>query len=253
MNKLKYGLTTTTAFLSILLFIPNALAEHKSPEILAENWVVTPKSDKVGDFEKALKKHAEHRAGLKDPRTWQFYSPVLGDDLDVVIARSFGFTWANMDAYRDWSQEKNSGQHFNDTVMPNVSHLGHYLSVIDQANSHWGAEVTFRYVGVSSYHVKRGHQGAMEKDIKLFSDVAKENNWPYNWSWGQGVSGQGNMFLAIPYKNWGAMAPPEQEFSEMMAKHLDSEEKAKKVFERWQSHFNSIKYDVYALRTDLMP
>ena len=51
MNKLRYGLTTTVAFLSLSLLIPNAMAESKSPEILAESWVMTPKSDKVGDFQ----------------------------------------------------------------------------------------------------------------------------------------------------------------------------------------------------------
>jgi len=253
MKKFKYGLNTIAFFLSLLVLIPNAMAESKSPEILSESWAMTPKSDKVGDFQQALKDHTKHRSELKDPRKWDLYSQVLGSNLDTVIARSFGFTWADMDAYAIWSQDKNPVQHFNDAVMPNVSNLGHYLSVIDVANSHWGPEVTFRYVGVSSYHVKQGHQGAMEKDIKLFSDVAKENNWDYNWSWAQGVGSEGNMSLAIPYKNWAAMAPPEQEFSEMMAKHLRSEKKAKKVFERWQSHFDSIEYDIYVLRTDLMP
>ena len=253
MKKFKYGLNTIAFFLSLLVLIPNAMAESKSPEILSESWAMTPKSDKVGDFQQALKDHTKHRSELKDPRKWDLYSQILGNNMDTVIARSFGFTWADMDAYAIWSQDKNPVQHFNDAVMPNVSNLGHYLSVIDVANSHWGPEVTFRYVGVSSYHVKQGHQGAMEKDIKLFSDVAKENNWDYNWSWAQGVGSEGNMSLAIPYKNWAAMAPPEQEFSEMMAKHLRSEKKAKKVFERWQSHFDSIEYDIYVLRTDLMP
>jgi hypothetical protein len=252
-DKLKYGLTTTLVFLSLSLLIPHAMAESKSPEIIAESWAMTPKSGKSGDFQVALKDHSKHRAELKDPRKWDLYSQILGNNMDTVIARSFGFTWADMDAYASWSQDKNPGQHFNDMVMPNVSNLGHYLSVIDVVNSHWGPEVTFRYVGVSSYHVKQGHQGAMEKDIKLFSDVAKENNWDYNWSWAQGVGSEGNMSLAIPYKNWAAMAPPEQEFNEMMAKHLKSEKKAKKVFERWQSHFESVEYNVYVLRTDLMP
>lgn len=148
------------------------MAESKSPEIIAESWAMTPKSSKSGDFQVALKDHSKHRAELKDPRKWDLYSQILGNNMDTVIARSFGFTWADMDAYA---------------------------------------------------------------------------------SWAQAVGGEGNMSLAIPYKNWAAMAPPEQEFNEMMAKHLKSEKKAKKVFERWQSHFESVEYNVYVLRTDLMP
>ena len=63
-----------------------------------------------------------------------------------------------MDAYAGWSQDKNPVQHFDDMIMPNESNVGHYLFVIDVANSHWGPEVTFRYVGVSSYHVKQDQE-----------------------------------------------------------------------------------------------
>ena len=252
MNIFKYGLTTTVAFLSLSLLIPNAMAESKSPEILAESWVMTPKSDKVGDFQQALKDHSKHRAELKDPRKWDLYSQVLGNNMDTVIARSFGFSWADMDAYASWSQDKNPGQHFNDAVMPKLSNLGHYLSVIDDANSHWGPEVTFRYVGVSSYNVKQGHQGAMEKDIKLFSDVAKANNWPYNWSWSDSVTGGAEVYLAVPYQNWAEMAPPDETFAELLDKHFGDETKTEETLQRWDSHFESLDYDVYALRPDLM-
>ena len=253
MYKKKISFVAGTVFLGMLLAIPSAMAEQKSPEVLAESWVMVPKQGKAEGLEKALKKHSAHRAKLKDPRSWNLYSQVLGDQLDVVIARSFGFTWSDMDTYQDWSNEKNPTKHFDKHVQPNIKNIGHYMSVIDTANSHWGPEVEYRYVGVSSYKIKSGHQGALEKDIKLFSDVAKSNNWPYNWSWAQGVSGEASLSLAIPYKNWAEMAPPEQEFSALMAKHMGSEEKAAEVFERWQSHFDSVDYDIYVLRTDLMP
>lgn len=253
MFRIKLWTSAFTVLFTMLLATPAAMAEEKSPEILAETWVMVPMQGKAADLEMALKKHAAHRVELKDPRQWNLYSSVFGDNLDMIAARSFGFTWSDMDSYRDWNNEKKPGEHFNEFVLPTTKNTEHYLSVIDMANSHWGADVEYNYVGVSTYQVKMGHQGAMEEDIKLFSDVAKSSNWPYNWSWAQSVTGKGNFSLAVPYKTWAAMAPPEQKFSEMMAKHLGSAEKAKEVFERWQSHFDSISYDVYVLRTDLMP
>jgi hypothetical protein len=93
----------------------------------------------------------------------------------------------------------------------------------------------------------------MERDIKLFSGVANASHWPYSWCWSQDVGSEGNMSLAIPYKNWTAMAIHEQEFSEMTAKHLKNNRKANKLFERWKSHFDTIEYNIYVLRADLMP
>jgi len=47
------------------------------------------------------------------------------------------------------------------------------------------------------------------------------------------------------------MAPPEIKFSEMLAKHLKSKQKAKEVLKSWLSHFKEISYNIYLLREDL--
>ena len=136
---------------------------------------------------------------------------MLGNNLEVLIVRSSGFTWSGMDTYRDWSKKQQPVKHFNEHVLPLAKNIEHHLSVIDEANSHWGSKVEYGYVGVSSYEIKQAHQMAMEKDVKLFSDVAKSNNWPYNWSWQQSVGGKANISLAIAYQSWAAMAPPEHQ------------------------------------------
>jgi len=59
------------------------------------------------------------------------------------------------------------------------------------------------------------------------------------------------MTLAIPYISYWAMAPPEIKFSEMLAKHLKSKQKAKEVLKSWLSHFKEISYNIYLLREDL--
>ena len=203
-------------------------------------------------WKKALKKHVQHRKELKDPREWRFYSRVLGDDLDQIAIRSFGFGWQGMDSYQDWSKEKNPQKHWNKYVDKYVANYQHYMSVIDTENSHWGPDVEYKYVGLTSYKVKMGHWTAVNEDKKIMSDAAKAQNWPFNWSWAENVSGQGNLSLAVPFENWASMAPAEMKFSEVLAKHLGDADKAKELFERWSSHFESTSYDIYVLGDDLM-
>lgn len=224
---------------------------HQKQEMLAEVWVMTVKAGKAEQLEEGFKKHVAHRRELKDPQSWRVYSPVFGDQLDRYIVRATGFSWADMDTHRDWNNEKNPFKHWQKHGEPYVSDYQHYLSVIDTENSHWPDGVDYRYVGVTTYVIKQGHRMAMNKDKKLFSDAAKANKWPYHWTWGNGVTGLGVLYLAVPYASYADMAPPEQKFSELMAKHLGSEEKASEVFERWSSHFESIHYDIYAYRKDL--
>ncbi len=248
MNK-KIFLPLLTSLLGFILVVPASLAE---PQVLAESFVFTPKTDKVEEFEKALKKHAKHRNELEDPWKWRMYSPVLGDDLDKIAVRTFGFGWADKDTYREWSMKKNPQKHWNKNVDKYVANYAHYMSVIDKENSHWGPDVEYKYVGVTTYKIKMGHRSAVNEDKKIMSEAAKANNWPFNWEWSEAVSGSGVLMLAVPYKNWASMEPGETKFAEVLAKHLGSEDKAKEMFERWSSHFESVGYDLYALRDDLM-
>ncbi|MFT6988409.1 MAG: hypothetical protein ACJASL_000371 [Paraglaciecola sp.] len=252
MNKRNHLVLSVFVLLNLTLFVPSAIALNKSPELLAETWVVTPKAGKSEDLEKAIAKHTAHRIKLKDPRKWQIYSPILGNNLNAILIRSSGFTWAQMDEYRDWTNEKDPTKHWNKHADPQISNYGHYLSVEDTANNNWGPEVKYRYVGLTTYVLKPGHRAAMNKDRKLFSDVAKANKWPFNWDWSDAVSGSGDIFLAVPYQNWASMAPPDETFAEMLGKHFGDDAKTKATLQRWVSHFESVDYNIYSLRTDLM-
>lgn len=252
MNKRNHHLLSVFVLLHLMLLVPAALAVDKSPEVLAETWVVNAKTGKLQELEQAIAKHTAHRVTLKDPRTWQIYTPVLGNNLDAILIRSSGFTWAQMDEYREWTIEKAPTEHWNKYADPQIKHYEHYLSVEDTANNNWGPEVKYRYVGLSTYVLKPGHRAAMNKDRKLFSDVAKAKNWPFNWDWSDAVSGNGDIYLAVPYQNWASMAPPDETFAEMLGRHLGDEAKTQETLQRWSSHFESIDYNIYALRTDLM-
>ncbi len=251
MNNQTSSLSKLVLLCSILAFIPSAFAQVKAPEMLAETWVMTPKAGAGAELEKALKKHTAHRNKLEDPRDWQVFSQVLGNDLGSILVRSSGFTWADMDSYEAWSRDKNPQKHFNEYVDPAVSNYGHYLFTMDIANSHWPEGTEYNFVGVTTYVVKAGHYAAMKKDLKLMSDAAKSPDWPYNWLWYESVS-DGDLSLAVPFNNYADMAPAEQTFREFLTKTMESKEKADELIGSWMSHFESTQYMVYRHRKDLM-
>lgn len=223
-----------------------------SEEMLAEMWVMVPKAGKMRELEQALKEHLKFRQSKNDSRDWHIYSPVLGHKLDRIAVRANNFTWEDMDSYKDWSKNNNVSQHWEDKAGQLVEHYHHYLAIEDRENSHWGQDVSYKYVGVTNYLPKIGHGEAINKDISMLSDAAKKQGWPYHWSFSRAVGGQGELTLAVPYENWAAMAKPEESFAAMLAKHMGDENKARESMERWASHFQKIDYNIWSLRSDLM-
>ncbi|MDX1676456.1 hypothetical protein [Arsukibacterium sp.] len=234
---------TVWFLVSLLLSTGNVQAQEK--EMLAEMWQMTPKAGMNQAFENNFKAHIEHRQKLGDPRQWHVYTPVLGDELNKYLIRSCCFEWKEMDSYQQWVKEKDPMTHWNKNVDDKVAHYGHYLAVMDMANSHWPDGVTANYVGVTYYMIKPGHGSEVKAAVKIISDVAKAHNWPYHWSWSYTVSGEPGMHLAIPFENYAGMAPPEQKFNALMVKHLGGEDKAKAFWQTWASHFDKTSYNIY--------
>lgn len=252
MNQIKTTIFLLLSAMLMLVASSSALADGHDKERLAQFWVMHAKPGEMEALESAMKKHLTHRKELEDPRDWGIYSPVLGSELNMIAVRAGGFTWQDMDSYREWSKQKQPDKHWQEHADKHIASYEHHMSVLDTKNSHWPEDVDYRYVGVTSFVIKPGHRNGVEEDIKTFADAAKAQNWPYNWSFSEEVGGRGNLMIAIPYKNWAAMAPPETKFAEMLAKHLGGEDKAKAVFERWSDHFEKSHYQIWARRDDLM-
>jgi hypothetical protein len=241
--------TVVWLFISLLPGTGNVHAQDK--EMLAEMWQMTPKTGMAQTFEKGLQEHIKHRQKLGDPRTWHVYTPVLGNELDSYLIRSCCYEWKEMDSYQQWIKDKDPMTHWYKNVDDKVAHYGHSMAIMDFANSNWPEDVIANYVGVTYYKIKSGHGSDVETDIKVISDVAKANNWPYHWSWSYPVSGEAGLHLAIPFENFAAMAPPEQKFNALMVKHLGGEDKAKAFWQNWASHFETTHYNIYHHRKEL--
>ncbi|MFQ3206144.1 MAG: hypothetical protein ACI9IT_000278 [Glaciecola sp.] len=252
MNNRKLIQIAIPVILSLAFISPATFADNHSPQVLAETSVITPKVGQSEAMLAGIKKHRHYRVKQEDPRAWRFYSPILRDQLDNLAIRSFGFSWAAMDTYREWRFKNDTQKNFNMNVDKYVSDYQHYISIIDAENSDWAADVKYRYVGVTSYMVKPGHRGAIEQDKKIMSDAAKAQKWPFNWQWSYNLSSRDTLTLAVPFKDWGSMAPPETTFAQVLTKHLGNETEAKQVLERWSSHFSATEYNVWGLREDMM-
>ncbi|WP_088330024.1 hypothetical protein [Lacimicrobium sp. SS2-24] len=232
-----------------LLFSVGMVAQ--ATEKLAESWVMTPKEGKSDDFRKALKEHVAHRVTLQDPRKWKIYTPVLGDKLDRFIIRACCFEWKDQDQYMAWNKEKNPMQHWQKKADKLVHSYAHHLSTVDSENSHWPADLSYSYVGVTNMQVKAGHWSAMKADLATMSSIAKTHNWPYHWGWTYSVGGPRSVSLVIPYNNYADMAPPEQKFSELLVKHFGDKDKAQAFMQGWSDHFDTNEYQIYRLNTEL--
>lgn len=231
--------------------VPINAKETKSEKNISNAWVFVPNAGQSANFEKAFKKHVAYRKSMNDPRTWKVYQADMGSRMNAYIVRACCDSWSDLDDYRQWSIKAKTSENWNDNVNQYIAHFERNRSEGDLINSHWPADVKYKYVGVNSYKLKLGHYKELMEDKKVISDAAKKENWPYHWFWADSVNGKLEMSLAIPYMNYSAMAPPEIKFSKMLAKHLGSEEEAKKLLKRWSSHFKSISYNVYVLREDL--
>jgi len=175
---------------------------------------------------------------------------VTGEDLNYYVVRSCCAEWAEQDSYQVWD-EKDANPHFMETVHPHVDSYSHNFSELDRKNSNWGDDVKANYVGVTHYEVKMGKGRQMNAALKEMSAVAKDNNWPYSWSWSYPVGGSYTVNLVVPFENYADMAPLDENFYEFVSKTLKSEKKADKLFESFTGSFSSANYSIYQWRKDL--
>lgn len=236
--------------LFIFLAIPAlCVAEDKPPQVISDSWTMVPKEGHQMELEEAMKAHMAYREEKGDSRHWDTYVPVTGDDLNRYVVRSCCRPWAEQDSYSKWSYE-NASKHFNETVHPHVKKYMHNFGIVDTENSNWGENVEANFVGVTYWQVKQGKGSQSSEAIKQMSKLAKENNWPSNWSWSYPVGGSQAVILATPFKNFADMAPMEENFYQFAMKHLEEKE-VEEMFEKFNGSYSGSDYTIWRHRKDL--
>lgn len=218
---------------------------------LADAWIVQVKDGHDDQFEKALKSHLKYRGDKGDPRAWQTYAPVIGDDLDFYVIRYCCVTYADMDGYQKWTVDNKTTDHWNKNVDPHIAKYQHFLARLDFENGNWPEDSSkYKMFGVTSWDKKQGHAGKIAASKKSISDAAKSGGWPRYWAWSDQIGGEGGLTLVTPYKNYAEIEGPKGGFLGFLAKQ-HGEEKAGKMLNDFSSNFHSSSYTVYRLRDDL--
>jgi len=240
-----------TILICLLILPALSFAEEKQPTLIADMWGVTPKAGHEAQLHAALKAHTKFREEKNDPRSWQILTPIVGKHMNSYIIRACCFEWSSQDAYAEWSKSSGVQKHWRETADPHVASYNHNFIETDAKNSHWPADTVVNYVGLTRYKVKNSSWKKLNKAISSLSSIAKDNKWPHSWSWGYPVSGHTDMVLAIPFENYAAMAPLEENFFSFISKQLKSEKKAQKMFDGFTSSIESSHYTIYKHLKDL--
>ncbi|MEM8814730.1 MAG: hypothetical protein AAGE85_02825 [Pseudomonadota bacterium] len=247
------GLIAAAALVALPL---TAVAQDDdAPPGLASAWIFAPKTGMSAEFEAAVKEHVAKRAEAGDSRDWQMYTPAVGDKMGIYTVRYCCFDWADQDAYDEEARNNDLGAHFNETVMPYVDHMHHYLERLDMENSAWPEESDhFKLFGVTSWIWEEDASMEVDEVRKQFSQAAIEHGWGDEnpWLWMNRIGGKPMLMLVSPYTDYADMAPPEQSFFEFMVEHTDMDEgDVAEMFETFGDGFESSDYTVWAHRPDL--
>jgi hypothetical protein len=233
---------------AILFFLPSGpLLANDDPPPLVEVWILSPKEGSGSEFYKALGEHMAFRSENGDPRAWQSYTPVLGDDLSRVAIRHCCFNWSDQDAYDEWSNSAEAiSKHFNENVGPHVGSAEHYFESTDWNNSHWNADGgPYRYFAATEFKLKAGKAGQFDAARDKISQIALNQGWAtadHSWVWLSRIGGTPQESIVIPHANYASMQPEEESFMQFLSKRMGSPEAARQLMQEfsestWSSDF----------------
>jgi len=240
--------------LAVIFFLMHStivLAEDPPPP-LAEAWVVTPVPGKGAEFRTALAEHMAFRTEHGDPRAWQVYTPVLGDDLGRIAVRFCCFKWADQDSYEAWqdSAEKINA-HFSEHIAPLAENWKHYFESIDWGNSHWNEDAgPYKYFAVTEFNLKPGHGQDFDAARDKMSQIALNQGWAtadHSWLWTTTIGGKPQENIVVPHKNYASFDRDQEDFSSFLARHIGADESAELLkqfasaswstdFQIWEHH-----------------
>lgn len=212
---------------------------------LAINWTVHVSKDNRQAFEAALKAHMAFRVEDGDPRNWQVYEPVTGDDLNYYVVRYCCTTYEGMDEYAEWYNKSDSIKDFFENVDGYVDSYKHQWFKQDRKNSNWIDNDGYKFFGVVSINVKPNKWDTFGKALKKLSQIGIENEWPHSWAWSYPVDGDGGVSLVFPFENFADMETPDETFYQFIYKH-SKKKKADKLFADYRNGIASSNYRVYA-------
>ncbi|MBT8047255.1 MAG: hypothetical protein KJO92_02500 [Gammaproteobacteria bacterium] len=231
-----------------------ALAADAPPE-MADMWLITPKEGHAADFRKALVKHMAFRSENGDPRRWEVYTPMLGNDLGRYGIRHCCFKWADQDSYREWQSGADQiSEHFDEHVAPHVQHAEHYFESMDLGNSHWVEPDThYAMFAVTEYYVKPGHGMEFDAAKEKMSQIALNHGWATNersWIWASTIGGETQESIIIPHKDFASFEGSGESFLSFLSRHM-GEAEATALLKQFASASSRTEFQIWEYRKEL--
>ena len=238
---------------ALIFMLPAASMAKDNPPPLADVWLITAKAGQGSELYEAIEKHMAFRAEHGDPRAWQVYSPMLGDELNRVAIRFCCFSWADQDAYSEWREAaENIGDHFGEHVTPHIENISHYFENLDWENSNWNEESgPYKLFAVTEFNLKPGKIGQYDAARNKMSQIALNQGWAtsdHSWVWSSTIGGKSQGSIIIPHKSFADMDRDEEGFMEFLARHMGSGEAAAELMadfseSAWSSEFQIWEHD----------
>lgn len=237
-----------------LVFSFGALADnHEKPKSLSDVWTFAPKAGMYDDFVAAMAEYKAWREEVGDSRSWNAYTPAVGEKLNRIGYRSCCYNYADQDAYIAEGIEKGYGEKFGEMVGPYVDHMHHHFDQADWENSHWTETADGPYYGVTTWTIDGGyHPKAYAARVKM-SQLALDG-WASDenqWLWLTSASGAPAISVVSSFSNYAEMEPPEVSFFEFVAGEVGSEDDAHALFKNFGKGKVTSDYTVWRHLEDL--
>lgn len=240
----------------LLLVLSPLLAVAQAPSgALQELWEISVKGDHQQEFEKAFREYMDLSRKHNDPRPWNVYVPDTGSDLGRYVIMSCCYSWADQDAYAAWNaQNPQLLEFWREEVAEHIEGMSHYYYEIDFANSHWPQDgQSPAMVGVTEFSLIPGKVAQFHAARGELSQIAINQGWAASgkhWSWTDRIGGEPTVDLIVPFANYAAMTPGDQQIGSFLAEHMGSE-KAAALMERLSSSVSASNYGIWVHRPDL--
>ena len=247
MNALK----SLSATMLIMLLCLGSVQAEESSDKLTDVWVVKVNVNDRQAFESTLKKHMQYRVDAGDPKQWNVYTQVIGEQMNEYILRSCCTNWNKIADYNAWAANSKTGQHWAKTVRKYTIEGNHYYSEIDSDNSSWDNSKNFKYFSVDTLSPKAGEGFALRESIKKISDAAKTMQWSESWTWLTRIGGAAQIKLVVGHESYADMMPAEKSFFVQLSEQMQDKAKAQNLLETYAKHFAKSEYAVYVHRLDL--
>jgi hypothetical protein len=242
-------------FAALAFMLPAITQAADAPPPLAEMWMVTPKAGHGAEFNKAMAEHMAFRSEHGDPREWEVYTPVLGEDLNRYAIRFCCFNWADQDNYDAWQDgAKEINEHFQENIMPHTDTWAHYFEAMDWGNSNWvQSDTEYRFYAVTEFNIKPGEGQDFAAARTKMSQIAIDQGWANEnrlWIWASTIGGKSQESIIIPHVNYASLDRGEETFLTFLSKHMGADEAAE-MMEEFAGNASSTNFQIWEHQKDL--